>query len=244
MGVSRFVTKLAWAGAIVVLLFSAAGALREGLGALLAGPLPEAPLNAVDLGHRQRETQGWFSGEPVYALSVDVVYPPEAYTVLWPVLGWTSPPVARAAWAALTLAALAGLSWIGVRLSGPQPILARMALWLLPACLLAVAAIVARLWTYHSSYDDLAMVIPLAALTYLGTHSGRPILRAVAMALFALYALFALDALLPAWGAAGIDIQVALSATWLATLALLIVASFAHSGETPVVHDGAVVSPA
>ena len=75
---------------------------------------------AIDLRLRQEEVQRWFADLPVYSELGRIVYPPEAYVLLWPLLGWTSWSGARWVWAITSLAALAWLTILFVRGSGAE----------------------------------------------------------------------------------------------------------------------------
>ena len=77
-----------------------------------------APNGAIDVGLRFQEVQRWFSGVPVYDAVPWIAYPPQAYIVLWPFLGWLDFGSARWLWALTSLAALAGLAAVMGRASG------------------------------------------------------------------------------------------------------------------------------
>jgi hypothetical protein len=72
---------------------------------------------AFDLHLRYREVQRWFSGLAVYGDVERGDYPPASYVLLWPLLGWSSEPVARWLWALTTMVALGALALIFVRQS-------------------------------------------------------------------------------------------------------------------------------
>ena len=100
-----------------------------------------------DLLHRHEETQAWFAGQPVYGHVGRATYPPAAYTVLWPFVGWLDLAGARILWAATCLAGLAALGWIGARQAyarGP-PEVALVALFLAATSPAAVGIAVGQL---------------------------------------------------------------------------------------------------
>jgi hypothetical protein len=73
---------------------------------------------AIDLRLRHTEVRQWFAGLPVYTAFSRIMYPPQAYAVLWPLLGWLELAAARWLWAGTTVAALVWLCRIAVRESG------------------------------------------------------------------------------------------------------------------------------
>ena len=79
--------------------------------------LSTAPNGAIDLGRRYEEIQWWLAGEPVYSLH-RLTYPPQAYAVLYPVIGWLSFAAVRWVWAATVVVMLAWMSVVLVRASG------------------------------------------------------------------------------------------------------------------------------
>src|ERR1700674_2853429 len=54
---------------------------------------------AIDLKLRHEEVHRWFAGRPVYTELHRLTYPPEAYVMLWPLLGWLEFGPARWFWA-------------------------------------------------------------------------------------------------------------------------------------------------
>src|SRR5262245_60387487 len=58
----------------------------------------------IDLRYRINETVAWFAGQPVYGKIETADYPPAAYSILWPFVGWASVPVIRWIWAVSMLA--------------------------------------------------------------------------------------------------------------------------------------------
>ncbi len=93
-------------GICAITLWIASATLPRASLALLAGPSSAEPFNAVDLSLRSDETRLWFSGQPVYALREHALYPPAAYAVLWPVLGWAPEQAVRALWLLMSLCGL------------------------------------------------------------------------------------------------------------------------------------------
>ena len=66
---------------------------------------------AIDLRFRHEEVQGWFDGRPLYEELRRLNYPPQAYLMLWPLMGWLDFGPARWLWALTSVAALA---WMAV----------------------------------------------------------------------------------------------------------------------------------
>ena len=83
--------------------------------------LQPGPLGAVDLRLRQLEVVEWFAGRPVYGALPNAVYPPASYLLLWPILGWPGPALARWIWALITLLALFPLCSLLTRHGGARP---------------------------------------------------------------------------------------------------------------------------
>lgn len=79
--------------------------------------LSTAPNGAIDLGLRYEEVQRWFAGEPVYSAFRRLAYPPQAFAVLYPVIGWLSFTTVRWLWAATVIVMLAWMSVVLVRAS-------------------------------------------------------------------------------------------------------------------------------
>jgi hypothetical protein len=73
---------------------------------------------AIDLLLRHEEVVRWFAGSPIYAELSRLMYPPQAYVMLWPFTGWLSPAAARWLWALTSIAALAWLCVLVLRESG------------------------------------------------------------------------------------------------------------------------------
>ena len=73
---------------------------------------------AIDLRLRHTEVRQWFAGQPVYITLSRIMYPPQAYAVLWPFLGWLELPAARWLWAGTTVVVLVWLCRIAVRETG------------------------------------------------------------------------------------------------------------------------------
>jgi hypothetical protein len=81
---------------------------------------------AIDLLLRHEEVARWFSGSPFYTAYNHLVYPPQAYVMLWPFTGWLSPAAARWLWALTFLVAIVWLCALVVRESGAVDPLDRM----------------------------------------------------------------------------------------------------------------------
>jgi Glycosyltransferase family 87 len=79
--------------------------------------LERGPNGAVDLVMHLHWAVGWFSGQPVYQ-EYGADYPPASFVLLWPFLGWLSVTSARWLWAATSVAALAAMVFLAVRISG------------------------------------------------------------------------------------------------------------------------------
>lgn len=75
---------------------------------------------ALDLGLRYVELQRWFAGAPVYTTLTRLTYPPQAYAVLYPVIGWMPFTAARWVWAITVVTMLAWMSVVLVRASGAR----------------------------------------------------------------------------------------------------------------------------
>ena len=125
--------------------------------------------------------------------------------------------------------------------------LAALAVWLYhhredePWLLLGVAAIVARIWTYHWGYDDLLLLLPMITLARLGGDPATPrFRRRVAVTLLALGWLTLLD-MSWTWGLTRIPVwSHAPGVVWLTVLAFLVrqpapVVPPAGPGDAPVV---------
>ena len=69
---------------------------------------------------RHEEVHRWFAGRPVYTELHRLTYPPEAYLMLWPLLGWLEIGPARWLWAVTSLVALAWMVFLAVRESGAE----------------------------------------------------------------------------------------------------------------------------
>lgn len=82
--------------------------------------LSTAPNGAIDLAQRYEELHRWFAGAPVYSAHRRLAYPPQAFVVLWPLVGWLSFTAARWLWAAITIVMLAWMSIVLVRESGAR----------------------------------------------------------------------------------------------------------------------------
>jgi hypothetical protein len=122
------------------LLWLGVGALQFGLRALLRGPSPDAPINAVDLQHRFDETRLWFDGQSAYALKPEsAVYPPAAYPLLWLAVGWGDFRVVRIGWAVLSLFGLAMLMLGMSRAAAP------LRVWRWPLALLPIALVATQI---------------------------------------------------------------------------------------------------
>ena len=85
-----------------------------------------------DLRFRTLETKTWFSGEPVYGALQTAGYPPAAYPVLWPFVGWADISVIRWIWAVTMLALLVWLAAFLVRESGAQTLPEKAVIALFP----------------------------------------------------------------------------------------------------------------
>ena len=94
---------------------------------------------AVDLFMRRFETRDFFASHN----QLRQVYPPASYAMLWPIIGWNSPPAARWTWAVLVTVALGWLSATCARESRASRPLARLAMGLLPLGLIATSAALA-----------------------------------------------------------------------------------------------------
>jgi hypothetical protein len=70
---------------------------------------------AVDLKHLQDYTVDWFSGR-----SWPLFYPPSAYLLLWPLVGWMSFAAARWFWAFTSILALAASIFLMLRIADPK----------------------------------------------------------------------------------------------------------------------------
>jgi hypothetical protein len=97
-----------------------------------------APNGAIDLALRHEETHRWFAGEPVYTELQRITYPPAAYLVFWPFMGWLDLPAARWLWALASAAMLAWLTWLLVRASGATSGIARLTIVLVVLSMNAV----------------------------------------------------------------------------------------------------------
>jgi hypothetical protein len=115
-------------GAVLALLIAGVR-IPQGLWRLLyfAGPR-----RVYDLRFRTMETKAWFSGEPVYGKLETADYPPAAYPVLWPFVGWADISVIRWIWAGTMLAMLAWLAVLIIRESGAESLPEKAVLALLP----------------------------------------------------------------------------------------------------------------
>ena len=83
------------------------------------------PTGAIDLGLRHDEVHRWFAGQPVYSAFHRLSYPPQAFAMLWPAVGWLSFPAARWLWAVTTVVLLAWTCVVLVRASGARSRLER-----------------------------------------------------------------------------------------------------------------------
>jgi hypothetical protein len=106
---------IALRAAIVVMAVLAAGKLGTEFYRLV---LSNAPTGAIDLKMRYEEVHWWFSRRPVYTGLEQITYPPEAYVVLWPFLGWAKFAAARWIWALISVVMLGALTRLMVRESG------------------------------------------------------------------------------------------------------------------------------
>ena len=100
----------------------------------------EGPVGAVDLSLRHMEVAGWFSGERIYRVQGNAVYPPASYLILWPFVGWLKFEVARFLWAVVVLATLVPLVRRFVRACGELPAEERRLLMLVPLATYPVGA--------------------------------------------------------------------------------------------------------
>jgi hypothetical protein len=73
---------------------------------------------AIDLLLRHQEVVRWFAGSPIYSEFSRLMYPPQAYVMLWPFTGWLSATDARWLWALTSMAALAWLCFLVLQESG------------------------------------------------------------------------------------------------------------------------------
>src|SRR4051812_321838 len=89
--------------AILVMFIPAARRMRYELLRLLTSSKRGG---AIDLRQRYAEVHHWFAGEPVYSQLKTAVYPPASYAILWPLVGWSSLPVARWFWAVTSVLAV------------------------------------------------------------------------------------------------------------------------------------------
>jgi Glycosyltransferase family 87 len=75
---------------------------------------------AIDLRLRYDEVHRWFAGLPVYTDLQRLTYPPEAYVMLWPLVGWLGFGPVRWLWAATSALALISMSMLVVRESAAE----------------------------------------------------------------------------------------------------------------------------
>lgn len=75
---------------------------------------------AIDLRLRYDEVHRWFAGLPVYTDLHRLTYPPEAYVMLWPLVGWLGFGPVRWLWAATSALALISISTLVMRESGAE----------------------------------------------------------------------------------------------------------------------------
>jgi hypothetical protein len=90
------------------------------------------PRRVFDLRFRTWETKTWFSGEPVYGALQTAGYPPAAYPVLWPFVGWADISVIRWIWAVTMLVMLVWLAALLIRESGADTLPEKAVLAFLP----------------------------------------------------------------------------------------------------------------
>jgi len=94
----------------------------------------------VDLRLLHGFTQDWFAGRPIYRESHSAVHPMASYVILWPMLGWTTLPVARWLFAASAVFVLAWCMGFAVRECRAEGLLQRTFAALIPASMYAAGA--------------------------------------------------------------------------------------------------------
>jgi hypothetical protein len=92
------------------------------------------PLAAVDLLLRQTEVRGAFMGEDLYENYPSAVYPPASYVIMWPLLGWCEPAVARWLWLVTSALTLGWLMALLIRESPARTPGEKIFIGLLPLC--------------------------------------------------------------------------------------------------------------
>jgi hypothetical protein len=97
--------------AIVVLSLLAIAKIGDELVRLT---LSTGPTGAIDLKLRYQEVALWFAGRPVYGGVGRITYPPAAYVLLWPFMGWLDVEGARWLWAVTSLLALVWLAAVSL----------------------------------------------------------------------------------------------------------------------------------
>ncbi len=95
---------------------------------------------AIDLKIFQEAVVRWFTGQQVYHVAGNAVYPPASYVMMWPMLGWLSQSAARWLWAGTSVAMMVWLAAILLRRSGPSTWLDRALLVLLIPAMYATGA--------------------------------------------------------------------------------------------------------
>jgi hypothetical protein len=97
-------------------------------------------IGAIDLKQRYLETRCLFSGGNPYRQLKTAMYPPASYVMLWPFVGWLKIGAVRWLWAITTIASLALLSYLTVRISRADTPLLRTLVALLPFSMYATGA--------------------------------------------------------------------------------------------------------
>lgn len=100
------------------------------------------PLGAIDLNFRHEETHWWFDGQNVYRRSIDAVYPPATYPLLWPFLGWAGFPATRWVWALTSVAAMFWMAAVFLKESHAETRLEKRLILLCPFAVYATGAAV------------------------------------------------------------------------------------------------------
>jgi hypothetical protein len=95
---------------------------------------------AIDLRNRRPEVAQWVGGIDIYRSSVNALYPPATYVILWPLMGWLSETSNRWFWAITTLLSLGWLIWLIVEASMAETARERLLVALLPLSMYATGA--------------------------------------------------------------------------------------------------------
>ncbi len=95
---------------------------------------------AIDLVQRYEDIFFWFRGFQIYGVIGTASYPPASYAMLWPLLGWMSPPAARWLWALLSIAAMIWLCSVFRKASRADTIQERVFITLIPLAMYATGA--------------------------------------------------------------------------------------------------------